>query len=125
MSRIEFAPGEVIFRQGDPSTHCYRVISGRVEIRIDVPGAMRRGRSTAIATSGRGDLIGDMSLIDNAPRSATAVALERTVCESYSAAAFLRMLEAEPDEASSYVRRLIHRVRDGNRKLARGAPPRG
>lgn len=125
MSRIEFAPGEVIFHQGDPSTHCYRILSGRVEIRVDVHGAMHRGRSAAIAVSGRGDMIGDMSMIDNAPRSATAVALEPTVCESYSADAFTRLLESEPDEAASYVRRLIHRVRDGNRKLARAAPRPG
>jgi len=118
MREVKFKAGETIFAEGDPSDHCYRIRSGSVEIRLRVPGVMKRGRSETIATCGPGELIGEMSVIDAAPRSATAVAVTPTLCESFTADEILNLLEHDPQEALNYVRTLIRRVRHSNRKFS-------
>jgi len=118
MREVKFKAGETIFAEGDPSDHCYRIRSGSVEIRLRVPGLMKRGRSETIATCGPGELIGEMSVIDAAPRSATAIAVAPTVCDSFTADEILNLLEHDPQEALNYVRTLIRRVRHSNRKLS-------
>lgn len=119
MREIRFRAGETIFSEGDPSDHCYKIVSGAVEIRLALPGVMRRGRSEAVATCGPGELIGEMSLLDRTTRSASAVAVEPTVCLSYTAEEFVDLLESDPREAMAYVRVLVRRIRGANRRVAR------
>lgn len=118
MKEVRFRAGETIFSEGDPSDQCYRIVSGSVEIRLKLPGLLKRGRSETIAKCGPGELIGEMSVIDAALRSASAVAVEPTVCEAYAADEILDLLQNDPAEALSYVRTLIRRVRQSNRKLS-------
>jgi CRP-like cAMP-binding protein len=65
-----FGPGEVIFREGDdPKGEAFMVHIGRVEIRKQISGEARLLR--VLAT---GELLGELGLFGNVPRSATAVA---------------------------------------------------
>ena len=65
-----FGPGEVIFREGDdPKGEAFMVHIGRVEIRKQISGEARVLR--VLAT---GELLGELGLFGNVPRSATAVA---------------------------------------------------
>lgn len=66
------APGEVLFREGDPGDAMYVVLSGRVMISKFIAGAGEE----ALAFLDRGDYFGEMALIDNQPRSADAKAHE-------------------------------------------------
>ena len=118
MQQVKYQTGEALFREGDPSEHCYKIISGKVEIMLDVPGVMKRGRRETIAICGPGELIGEMSVIDGGPRSASAVAAEPTECLAYTAEEILNALQNDPDEALAYVRTLIRRIRDNNRKMS-------
>ena len=117
MQEVSFREGEVVFSEGDQSTHCYKIISGKVEITLNVAGVMRRGQTQTVATCGAGELIGEMSLIDNGPRSASAVAIEPTICMAYTSDEIISLLENDPQEALGYVRTLIHRLRQSNRKM--------
>ena len=63
-----FAPGEQIFRDGDPGDAMYVILQGRVMISKFIPGAGEE----ALAFLERGDYFGEMALIDQAPRSAQA-----------------------------------------------------
>lgn len=65
-----FAPGELIFRDGDPGDAMYVVLQGRVMISKYIPGAGEE----ALAFLDRGDYFGEMALIDQQPRSADAKA---------------------------------------------------
>jgi CRP-like cAMP-binding protein/cytochrome c-type biogenesis protein CcmH/NrfG len=65
-----FAPGAVLFREGDEGDEMYIVLEGRVLISKFIPGAGEE----ALAILGRGDFFGEMSLIDGQPRSADAKA---------------------------------------------------
>ncbi|WP_397572377.1 EAL domain-containing protein [Silanimonas sp.] len=67
---IRLQPGEVLFREGDPPTTAFILDEGQVEIR-----ATQRGRQVVLALLGPGAIIGEMAVIDAAPRTATAVAL--------------------------------------------------
>ena len=62
-----YAAADVLFREGDESNEAYRIVSGSVEILIRTPrGLMAVGQLNA------GEIFGEMGLIDNKPRSATA-----------------------------------------------------
>ncbi len=118
MEEVRYRKGETIFIEGDPSTHCYKIISGKVDIILNIPGLLRRGKTERIATCSPGEIVGGMSLVDGGPRSASAVAVEPTVCTVNTSQEFIDLLQNDPDEALAYVRNLIQRVRQSNRKVS-------
>ena len=61
--------GELVFAAGDVADYAYVVESGEVEIHSHSDGVMR-----CVAVVGAGDLLGEMAVVDDAPRSASAVA---------------------------------------------------
>ena len=75
--------GDTLFHEGEDGDNAYIVETGSIEISIEVAGAKR-----TIATLGKDEIIGEMSLIADAPRSATAVATEDRNCWSSSGIAF-------------------------------------
>lgn len=68
------AAGEYLFREGDPGDEAYLIKSGEVEISISSDD-----KEMPIAKVGHGDMIGEMALIDDQPRMASAKALTETV----------------------------------------------
>lgn len=66
----KFAPGEHIFRTGDPGSEMFIVLEGRVMISMEIIGSGEE----ALAFLERGDYFGEMALIDHQPRSADAKA---------------------------------------------------
>ena len=124
MQKVRFREGETIFSEGDPSTNCYKILSGKVEIILNIPGVLKRGRTETIATCGAGEIIGEMSVIDKGPRSASAVAIEPTLCKSYTSDEIISLLQDDPQEALAYVRTMIQRVRRSNRKMSWSASQR-
>jgi len=99
-------PGEVIFREGDGSTEAYWITSGRVEITI------RSGSvGLPVARLGPGEIIGEMGLIDNKPRSATATALGPTELEVITEEEFEKDVLQQPPRLRTYLGRLFERLR--------------
>ena len=70
-----FRAGDVIMRQGDPGDCAYIIEKGRVEIVLEKAGEDEDG-GQLVGTRGAGSMIGEMAIIDGAPRSATVRALE-------------------------------------------------
>lgn len=68
-----FAANEFLFREGDSGDCAYIIETGLVEVSIQ-----KGDRKLVIATLGEGDLLGEMAIIDQLPRIATALALEDT-----------------------------------------------
>lgn len=87
-----YKSGEIIFRQGDTGDDAFIVENGQVEI--------ARGNGTAelvIATIEAGGLFGEMALIDDAPRMATARAMRATKCVIIPKRAFSKLMrDAHP-----------------------------
>jgi CRP/FNR family transcriptional regulator, cyclic AMP receptor protein len=74
MRTRRFRRGEIIFHEGDPGDALFIVASGAIKIGIPSDA----GDEAILATVRPGDFFGELALLDGAPRSATATALERT-----------------------------------------------
>ena len=72
MDQMSYKKGDIIFRQGDSAETMFDILGGRVGIYLDY-GTEREKKLAELKSS---DFFGEMGLIDHAPRSATAVALE-------------------------------------------------
>jgi CRP-like cAMP-binding protein len=73
VSRAHFEPGEVIFREGDRGDRLYVVLEGEVEIVTEEPPS----KETVRARFRTGDCFGEMALVSDRPRSATARTVTR------------------------------------------------
>jgi CRP/FNR family cyclic AMP-dependent transcriptional regulator len=93
MARRRYRKGEVIFHEGDPGDALHLVLSGMVKIGR-VSGA---GDETIVTSIGPGESFGELVLLDGAPRSATATALEPTETLVLGRPAFVSLVDAGRD----------------------------
>lgn len=107
-----FTPGQIIFSTGNAGDGFYVVTSGRVRISAVVGPA----ESRVLATIGPGDFFGEMAVIDDAPRSATATAEIYTRTLFVERAKFLKLLARRPAVALSILREFSARMRNLNQK---------
>ena len=111
------AAGDVIFAEGDPGDKFYLLLDGAVRISRHMPGA---GEET-LALLKNGAHFGEMALVDDAPRSATARAHEACVLFVVKKTDFQDLLFVDRDLAYellwSFVRTMSGRLRDTNDKM--------
>jgi CRP/FNR family transcriptional regulator, cyclic AMP receptor protein len=87
-----FRRGEVLFHEGDPGDALFIVASGAVK--VVVPS--EDGDEAILATLRRGDFLGELALLDGAPRSASAIALEATETLALPRDRFHALVDSEP-----------------------------
>jgi CRP-like cAMP-binding protein len=92
MRARRFRRGEVIFHQGDPGDALFIVMSGAIKIMLPSD----TGDEAILATLRPGDVFGELALLDGAPRSATASALEATETLILPRDQFRELLATEP-----------------------------
>jgi len=114
MSRIEkvLAPGDTLFRDGDPPDSVYLIKDGEIEIS---KGEGTKKRVLAILKEG--DFLGEMAVIDGSPRSATAKAITETQLITLDTNEFKKEIEDDP-MIGALVFTLIKRLRKTNQKFA-------
>ncbi len=110
-----FKAGQTIFRAGDPGDGFYLVESGSVIISA-VVGNEARPLTTILA----GEFFGEMALLDEAPRSATATAEVDTRAFCIGRDELLSLLEHRPKLALNLIREFSQRVRSLNQKYMDG-----
>lgn len=103
-----FRPGQIIVTQGTPGQAFYLILSGRVEILRD---------SVSLGSFSRGDFFGEMSLLDQAPRSATIRAIEETSCLMLSSWDFKALIERHPSIAIKLLEVLSRRLRVADERI--------
>ncbi len=108
----DFQNGEVIFREGDDSREMYIVTKG--EVIISKKSA--RGDVT-LATLRRGDFLGEMSLLESLPRSATAVSQGDSRLLAIHPGGFLLKIRRDPTFAFEMLQSLSRRIRFTNDQL--------
>jgi CRP-like cAMP-binding protein len=111
LRRRRYAPDEVIFHEGDPGAALYIIESGAVAVRL----SSYEGKEVVLALLGRGDVLGELALLDGEPRSADAVARESTQLLALQRDDFLRFLTASPPAAISLLAVLSRRLRRTDR----------
>ena len=108
-----FKRGEVIVEQGKKSNALFILLNGRAR----VVTADSRGREVILATLQPGDHIGEMSLIDNEPHSATVRAEVQTDVLMLGRIEFARCLPENSSMAYAVMRGLVQRLRHAHRKI--------
>ena len=104
----DFKAGDVIFRQGDLAQELFIIQSGEVEIRLG---------NRVLETLPQYSIFGEMALIDNAPRSATAVAASDAKLVPVSEKQFLFLISNTPYFALKVTRVLAERLRAQNKAI--------
>jgi CRP-like cAMP-binding protein len=105
---VSFAAGQSIFKVGDPGDAMYIVTEGEVDI-LDGP--------ILLETAGLGSIVGELALIDDEPRSASAVA--RTDCRlvAVDRKRFQYMVQETPLFALTVMKVLADRLRKKNVRI--------
>jgi len=111
--RRTFAPGELLFVEGDHSHSVYACIEGRVRIFLTTPS----GSELLVGIKVSGDEFGELSALDGRPRSASAVAIDRTVVAVLPASQFMDLLLREPRLCVSVFESLSAELRRANDRL--------
>jgi CRP/FNR family transcriptional regulator/CRP/FNR family cyclic AMP-dependent transcriptional regulator len=110
----QYEQGEVIFREGDPGEVLYMVQSGQVRIFIN----SLDGSETSVILFGRaGDIFGELAVIDGLPRSATAVALDKTTLYTIQRQVFSQHMRHMPQLSFNFMYELTKKVRYNTRQM--------
>jgi signal transduction histidine kinase len=109
---VRLEPGEVLFREGDWADQAFVVTSGEVEVLKTTDR-----REVLLAVRGEDDVIGEMALLEHAPRSATVRARTPTRLLSIPKAALDELLATSPSAARAVFSPLLRRVRETNDQL--------
>jgi CRP-like cAMP-binding protein len=102
--------GTAIFRAGDPGDQLYAIQEGRVELRLD---------NRVLAVLGPGEIFGEMALVEEAPRSATAVALETCRIAFIDRKRFLFLVQNTPYFSLEVMKIMAARLRGMDEKFRR------
>jgi predicted acylesterase/phospholipase RssA/CRP-like cAMP-binding protein len=99
--------GEVLFEEGDLSDSAYFVVGGRLMVSTRSPA----GEDVRIGELGRGDVVGELGLLDDAPRSATVRAVRDSTLATLRSDTFEHLVMKSPALMLHVARRVISRLR--------------
>jgi len=102
-----YAAGEVIVREHDFGETAYVIEQGKVEVSKDLDG-----QKIHLAYLGTGETFGEMSMIDEKPRSATVTAVTETVVSELRRDDFFRSFQTDPKVALTLLKVLFERLRE-------------
>ena len=105
---ISVAPGQVIFREGAPTDLMYAVISGQVEIVI---------RGQVVETVEAGGVFGEMALIEDRPRNATATVITESRLVAIDRKRFLFLVQQNPYFSIQLMTIMAERLRKMDERL--------
>ncbi len=109
---VRFADGEVIFREGEPGDKMYVIQEGAVEISSALEGVR-----TIVCQLDKGQFFGEMALLEQLPRVATATARGDTRVMVLDRESILRRVKEDPHMVLTLLRSLCTRVRSLNECL--------
>lgn len=114
VSKKRFKRGEILVEQGKKTDALYIVLAGRTRVLM----ADSKGREVILATLVSGDYVGEMSLIDNAPHSATVVAEQQVDVLVLGRDSFLRCLGENMEMSHAVMRGLVQRLRKASDNIS-------
>jgi hypothetical protein len=104
---LEVPAGDFIFREGELGTEMYIVNEGRIEISKHVGG-----EDKVLAQLEKGDFFGEMAILEDLPRAASARALSDARLLMINGSTFDQMLRTNPEIAVRMMRSLSRRLRE-------------
>ena len=117
LSELRHIPeGEYLIRTGDTDSTLFAVEGGHLDIL-----ALRDGKPTTVATVGPGDVLGEVSFIDDSPRTVSVTAGEATIVRAWNRRTLSEALAFEPQILAKFAvamcELLVERLRDTARRV--------
>ena len=106
LARQTFKTGEYLFQTGDAPVSAYLIQSGTVDVVVN-----KDGEDVVVGTLEAGQLVGEMALIDNQPRSAAARAQGPTTCVLVSKEEFQKRIDKADPLTRAILKMLVDRLR--------------
>lgn len=101
-----FEDGEIIVNEGEYETEMFIIKSGVVEVIKEI-----NGRKVVVAELGKGDFFGEMSLLENMPRSATIKAKGKVNALVLTSGSFMLQIKRDPSFAFKVMQKMSTRMR--------------
>jgi CRP/FNR family transcriptional regulator, cyclic AMP receptor protein len=111
--RKQYPKRSIVFYEGDRGEYLLVVLDGRVKVSL----LGRGGEELLIRTLKRHDFLGEIALFDDAPRSATVIAVERTEVLEIGREPFLEIVAKQPPIALKIMTQLAKEVRRATEQL--------
>ena len=109
---LEFVAGEALFSQGDVGDAAYILLEGDADVLVDTPkGEMR------VATLGQNDIVGEIAILCDVPRTATVVAKTRLVTLRVSKDGFFNLVTQFPTVGVEIMHELASRLHQTTQQL--------
>lgn len=110
----QFSPQEIIIRENERGESAFVIESGRVEVFKE-----QGGKRVHIAYLEKGATFGEMSMVDDLPRSATVVAVEETLVRELHRDSLHSTMRDHPDTVIKLLKSIFERLRESNAQLTR------
>jgi CRP/FNR family cyclic AMP-dependent transcriptional regulator len=102
-----FPKNAIIINEGDDAGPLYVILSGKVRVFL----SSEAGKVITLSIQEAGSYFGELSLLDDSPRSASVMTLEKTVCGLVAKAEFRKWLSENPDLTWRIITGLTRRIR--------------
>ncbi len=113
VSRRSASRGSIVIAAGDPTDSLYIILSGRLKVMM----SDAEGKEVILSILSGGEFFGEMGLIDDAPRSASVVAIEPCELLVITRRDFKRCMAENAEMAMAVMRGLVRRLREADRKI--------
>ena len=109
---LEFAPGETLCRQGEPGDAAYIVLDGRADVVVET-----RDGPVTVASIGRNDIVGEIAILCDVPRTATVEATTPLAALRVSKENFFKLVEQFPQIGIEIMGELASRLHQTTQRL--------
>lgn len=111
---VRLRAGKVLFLTGDVGNGCYRVEEGLLKVTM----VSRAGSERILTFLGPGAIVGELSMIDGLPRSASVIAVRNATLSFVRRAAFRQLIRDRPEVYETLVKLLAKRLRETDGAVA-------
>ena len=112
--RLTYDAGQALVKAGDAADAAYVIIEGTVEVTVDSPKG-----PLVISTSGANEIIGEIGIFGDVPRTATVSASTRVEALKISKELFIKIIRENPDAAIELIKILASRLASTTTQLTR------
>ena len=110
--RLTFGAGQDLFRLGDMGDSAYIIISGEADVLVD-----KEGTEVAVAKAGKNELVGEIAILCNVPRTATIRAVTELTALKIPKDLFFRLIAEFPDMGVQVMAELARRLHRTTQQL--------
>ena len=110
--RVTFDGGQELFHQGDHADTAYIIIEGTADVAVDTPGG-----EITVAQLAKNDIVGEIGILCDVPRTATVRAVEKVTTLAISKDLFFQMVREYPEMGIEIMRELAHRLENTTTQL--------